>query len=134
MAFLEIGGTPCDEECAQTGVTRDAQEYNRLECRAYIEALRIKYGKEPEGAELRLKGSSHEFGTYYEVACHYDQNNEAARSYAFKVENGLATWEEAGFWKPVVYDRSQPVHVIRDPAAWSREANPTALPTLPAKV
>jgi hypothetical protein len=132
MAFVEIGGSPTEEECAQTGHTRDYDVYNRLECRAYVPGLRIVYGPEPEGAGLRTKDNPHEFGTYYEVLLKYDPADEAQRAYADKVENGLATWDEAGQWPPVTYDdKGQAVHVLDKPETWSKTANPECLKVLP---
>ena len=132
METIEIGGTPYEEDCAATGKTEDAQTYNRLECRAFIAALRQVYGKEPEGSELKLRGNPHEFGTYYEVVYRCEWRDDAHREHAAKLERGLKTWEEAGFWKPVTYDdQNQPIHTIYDPKAWRRETNPQALPKLP---
>jgi hypothetical protein len=126
MAIIEIGGVPSEEDCVATGVTENATSLNRLECRAYIEALRLKYGSEPEGAKLSTKGNPHDFGTFYEVVCRYDPEIKAAWEYAYLVENGLARWLDVGMWAPVMYDRCQPVSIIRDPALWLRETNPGA--------
>ena len=54
---LSIGGAPCDEECAQTGITNDAARLNRLECRAFMVALERKLGAIPEGCELFIKSN-----------------------------------------------------------------------------
>lgn len=127
METIEIGGTPCNEACAATGVTENASSLNRLECQAYIEGLRRKYGNEPEGAELRTKGNPHDYGTYYEVVCRFASDKPDAREYAERVESGLQTWFEVGMWTPVMYDdKSQPISIIRDPALWLQETNPGA--------
>ena len=117
---LSIGGAPCDEECAQTGITNDAARLNRLECRAFMVALERKLGAIPEGCELFIKSNPHDFGTYYEVWARYEANDQAAADYAFRCEGeGPATWQEVGMWPPVKYDgRGQPVHIIEDPRAW----------------
>lgn len=101
---LYIGPAPCDEDCAQIGVTEGASRLNRLECEAYINALRIVYGPEPDGAFLETKAERHDFGTYREVVCYYDTDNREAALYAFKVESGLRTWSEANMSAPVIYD------------------------------
>ena len=112
MDYIYIGPSPADEPCAQTGVTEGAERLNKLECRAYIDALRIVYGPEPEGAFLTIKRESHDFGDYFEVVCKYDDSDDVATDYAYKLENGLATWAEAGMVAPVLYDdRSQPVGI-----------------------
>lgn len=104
MDYLYIGSAPCDEACAQIGITEASGHYNRLECRAYIDALRIVYGNEPQGAFFTLKSEHHDYGSYCEVVIKYDENNDEACEYAFKVESGLATWDEAGMTAPVKYD------------------------------
>jgi hypothetical protein len=105
---LFIGPCPADEDCAQTGVTEGAERLNRAECAAYIEALRKVYGPEPENAYFHIKGQSHDFGRYYEVLIYFEDRDEAASAYAFKVESGLATWSEAEMEPPFRYDdRSQ---------------------------
>ncbi len=111
MDYIYVGPSPADEPCAQTGVTEGAERLNKLECYAYIEALRKVYGLEPDGAFLTIKRESgSEFGDYFEVVCKYDDSDDVATDYAYKLENGLATWAEAGMVAPVQYDdRSQPI-------------------------
>jgi len=110
LDILYIGPTPADEACAQTGVTEGAERLNKLECSYYIEALRKVYGPEPENAYLSIKRESHDFGTYFEVVCRFDDTDQAAVDYAYKVEDGLTLWSEAEMEAPVKYDsKSQPV-------------------------
>ena len=112
LDHLFIGPCPADEDCAQIGVTEGASRLNRIECEAYIEALRRVYGPEPEGAYLHTKTERHDFGNYKEVVCYYEDDKREAVEYAFKVEAGLGTWAEAGMTAPVQYDRkSQPLGV-----------------------
>ena len=112
IQHLYIGPCPSDEDCAQIGVTEGAERLNRLECEAYIEALRRVYGQEPEGAFLEVKSQGHDLGIYREVVCYYDDNVREAIEYAFKVETGLGTWAEADMLIPIFYDlNSQPVGV-----------------------
>jgi hypothetical protein len=124
---VEIGGAPFEENCAQTGSKQyDAYELNRLECRAYIVALKRKYGEPPDKALLRIRDYQHDFGTYCETVCRYDTDDEAAMAYATKVEKGLATWASVGMWPPVTYDETgrHAVHIIRKPDLWLKETNP----------
>ncbi|MDO8637597.1 MAG: hypothetical protein Q7R34_15420 [Dehalococcoidia bacterium] len=57
--------------------------------------IRKKLGPEPEGASLGIKSNPHDFGTYYEVLCYYDDENEEAAAYAYRCESESPThWEE----------------------------------------
>lgn len=101
---LIIGSSPANEDCAQVG-TDDYGSRARKECSAFIELIRRKLGPEPEGASLRIKGQAHDFGTYYEVAVSYDDTNEKATNYAYKVESKAPMkWDaqakvELGMWE-----------------------------------
>jgi hypothetical protein len=90
---LEIGSTPCDEDCAQVG----ADGYSvraRAECNAFREQLRRMFGPEPDGASLCIKSNPHDFGSYLEVAVKFDCDNEAACEYAYKCEGeGPSHWD-----------------------------------------
>ena len=98
--FLNIGSTPPDETCAQIGEV-DYDRKSRIECNLYIEALREKLGDEPDGARLAIKGFDHDFGRYYEVVCHYNDENEEATEYAYKCESdGPLTWAEVEMIAP----------------------------------
>lgn len=90
---IEIGSSPCDEDCVQVGA--DSYELlAREECNRFIELIRKKLGPEPEGARLFVKSNPHDFGTYLEVACRFDDENEAATRYAYRCEaEAPATWE-----------------------------------------
>ena len=96
--YIEIGSTPCDEECAQVGAD-DYAERSRKECRAYIGQLGrtlAAAGKEkPEGLALVVRGQSHDFGTYHEVACRFDDSDEDACELAYWIEaNGPTRWDD----------------------------------------
>ena len=91
--YLDIGCTPADEPCEQVGPNCNYPKM-RLECRVFIGQLRRIFGPEPEGADLRVKGFSHDFGTYYEVVCYFDCDNKAAVEYAYRCENIPASWDQ----------------------------------------
>jgi hypothetical protein len=92
--FLNIGSTPCNEDCAQVGA-HDYTERAVPECRRFIEVIRAKLGPEPEGARLAVKAFPHDFGTYHEVICYFEDSNPVAVEYAFKCESEApATWDE----------------------------------------
>ena len=97
MEYIELGSVPCDEPCAQVG-DDDYRERARRECRAYINQLTrmIKSaGKEiPEGFRLVIKSNPHDFGTYHEIACKFQDDNEAACELAYWVdENAPSLWD-----------------------------------------
>jgi len=90
--LVNIGSTPPSEECIQLGTENyDTLAFN--ECTRYIEHIRLVSGVEPEGALLAVKAFPHDFGTYHEVICYYDETNAQALDYAFFVEdNGPDSW------------------------------------------
>ena len=94
--YISIGATPADEECAQVGTPDYAHaQKSREEGKRFIELIRKKLGEEPEGASLAIKSFPHDFGTYHEVVCYYDDNNEQAVEYAYKCESDAPlTWED----------------------------------------
>jgi hypothetical protein len=83
---LEIGSSPCNEECAQVG-SDGYYERAQDECKRFIALIREKIGKEPEGARLFIKSNAHDFGTYYEVAVKFDPEDQAATEYAYRCES-----------------------------------------------
>ena len=91
--YLEIGSVPADEQCEQLGPNYDEKKA-RKECRVFINQLRRIHGPEPFGANLKVKSNPHDFGTYYEVACYYDDENEEAMNYAFNCEDIPENWDD----------------------------------------
>jgi hypothetical protein len=104
MEYINLGSTPCDEDCAQVG---DA-DYDRRateECYRYIQRIRDVVGPEPEGASLRIKSFNHDFGPYKEVVC-YHNNRPEAIDYVFWCEShGPLTWKGHES-RPWVYSNS----------------------------
>jgi hypothetical protein len=130
LESLSVGPAPPEANCAQIGVTPDAQRLNKLECQAYIAGLIKHCGAPPRGVSFRVKGNPHEFGTYYEVECRYPGDSPEAADYALKAEKGFPTWNEVRMWPPVTYDGSQPTLVLEHPELWSMDQNPLCLPTI----
>ena|ERR1700756_4621780 len=94
MEYVEIGPAPFDEDCAGIGQENFA-ERNRAECQAFRNQLRRELGEEPEGASLAIKSNPHDFGTYREVVCKYEDDNEAAIAYAYRCESDApAQWDD----------------------------------------
>lgn len=90
--YISIGSTPAEESCECVGPNCDYDKM-RAECRRFIDAIRVTLGPEPDGAQLRVKGFPHDFGTYYEVVCYYEEENETAVDYAFRCESDAPlTW------------------------------------------
>lgn len=84
--YITIGSSPAGEDCAQVG-TDNYTEQARRECNAYREQLLRQFGKEPGSARLAVKSFPHDFGSYLEVVCYYDDRDEAAMEYAFRLES-----------------------------------------------
>lgn len=100
--FLNIGSSPCDENCVELGSLNYGRNA-RAECLRFIDLIKEVCGNPPEGSELAIKAFPHDFGTYYEVVCYFDDSYPDAVDYAFHVEgNSPLKWgEEANsrLWK-----------------------------------
>jgi len=92
--YVELGTTPNDEECAQVG----SDNYNqiaRIEASAYVNQLKRLFPNIPAGVEFVLNSKPHDFGSYYDIAIKFLEDNEEAVNYAFNVENNMpANWDE----------------------------------------
>ena len=98
--YIELGQAPANEDCAQVG-DLNYQVNARRECQSYIQAIRNYLGPEPDGAELSYKSFPHDFGSYYEVVCYYDENKPESVDYAFKCERQAPlTWTDGGVRRP----------------------------------
>lgn len=92
--YIEIGPTPCDEQCQQVGMPSYDSEKANAECWAFLNQIRRIMGDEPDGARLSVKAFSHDFGTYREVVCYYDDAFAEAVEYAYKCEaNSPSNWD-----------------------------------------
>lgn len=124
MDTMEIGSGPAEEDCASVGSRiYDYETMAKLECTAFIAALKIKYGDLPEGARLKTKSNPHDMGSYYDVVCVFDPAKPDACAYALSVEKGMSLWEEVDFWPPVVYGGGA-ARALTDEKLWSRKTNP----------
>lgn len=84
--YIELGATPCGEFCADIG-DPDYPQKSRAECQRFIALLRKTFGHEPPGAHLETRTFEHDYGTYREVVCYYDEGNEPALEYAMQCES-----------------------------------------------
>lgn len=83
--YLNIGCTPCEEECEQLGPNYNPAKA-RAECEVFRRQLRRVCGEEPDGATLIIKSFPHDYGTYMEVCCRFISENEKAVEYALRCE------------------------------------------------
>jgi len=86
---LELGSSPCGEDCAQLG----SEGYRRralIECGAYrhqLERVIEAMGKPvPDGFALTIKGFQHDYGTYYEVVAIFESEEGADLAYALEAQ------------------------------------------------
>ena len=91
--YIEIGPSPAGEDCAQIGDDGSTQQ-NRRECQAFLHQIRRQFGPEPDGARLSIGANQHDFGTYYEVRCHYDTADEVSADYAYGCEDAAEHWDD----------------------------------------
>lgn len=99
--FIYIGSSPCEESCAQVGED-DYERKSRDECRRFIRDIRLELGPEPEGARLTSRSFPHDYGSYREVICEYDNENEEAVAYALKCESNAPA-----YWRPEPWPEPQ---------------------------
>lgn len=85
MDYLSIGSSPAEESCAQVGSDGYYAKAQK-ECKAYLHQLKRQFGEPPPGCTFKIKGNAHDFGTYYEVNVVFNENDEEATEFAYKVE------------------------------------------------
>lgn len=93
--YLELGATPCNEDCAQVGSDNYFEESSK-ESKRYIDLLEKKFGEHrPLSCSFRKKSFPHDFGSYYEVVVYFDSNDDESVKFAYHVENNLPeTWSD----------------------------------------
>ena len=93
--YLELGPVPSDETSQQVGTPEYSPSIARFECDLYRRVLRKQFGDEPREARLGIKSFPHDFGSYYEVVCYFDDSDETSMDYAFKLESEApAEWPD----------------------------------------
>lgn len=114
---IDLGAGPPEEDCAQLGRSPDFDTLNILEIEAWRCALIARHGPPPEGCRFKVIPNPHDFGCYRTLGLRVMSEDDATvADYAETVEEGLATWIEAGFRAPVRYDGAAPVVEHADPA------------------
>lgn len=95
--YLNLGPVPSEEPCAQVG-DPGYELKARGECKRFIELLRRKFGPEPAGGKLKVKGFEHDFGRYFEVIVVY--RDQESFDYALTLEEEApARWDEVPDFK-----------------------------------
>jgi len=89
-----IGSSPAYEKCV--GVGEENYESRSLEeCNRYIALIRKKLGPEPFAAQLSSKLFPHDFGSYREVVCYFNDDEPASAAYALACERyGPKDWKD----------------------------------------
>jgi hypothetical protein len=91
--YIEIGSSPAGEDCIQVSRDTDYLPAMRKECQRFLELIRKTLGPEQGTARLYVKSNPHDFGSYLEVTCSYDDQDEEGMKYAFRCER-----EAPEFW------------------------------------
>lgn len=86
MPYLNIGPCPAEETPVQFG-DDNYRQLAEAEGRRFITLIRDTMGPEPFGASLGLKWFPHDFGSYMEVVCRYDEAYPESEEYAFRCES-----------------------------------------------
>jgi hypothetical protein len=93
--YLSIGASPHAEDCAQVG-QENYRKQAMKELRAFKNQLERLFPNPPTGCYLTIKSFPHDFGTYYEVVCYFDDDIEESRHYAYNMENNTPeNWDAA---------------------------------------
>jgi len=92
---FELGTTvPHDEPCIQLG-ENDYSKFSKMEARALVNQITRNIGQPPYGASLKIISCPHDFGTYYDVAVVYDDEDEESEAYMLKAESAIpSNWDE----------------------------------------
>lgn len=106
--FIEIGPSPTEETCAQVG-SDNYQRESSVQCKVFRRMLNRLFPL-PEGVDavVSIKSFPHDFGSYREVVCHYDPENEAEADYAFRLERETPErWDAIAAWELIWFSQQQ---------------------------
>lgn len=93
--YLEIASAPIEEELISVTDKYPYHNAMRHECKVFLQQLQRQFPDIPEGAYLKIKSCSHDFGTYYEVVCSFDDELPASVDYAYTLESTTPLhWDE----------------------------------------
>lgn len=89
---LYIGESPAGEKCASLG-SDNYYEDSQLILKIWREQIKRELGEPPSGVQLIIKGSPHDFGTYYSLFAKFDDDDAKASAYAYKCECTAEKWD-----------------------------------------
>jgi hypothetical protein len=91
--YDNIGSSPTEENCAQVG-SMGYEQQARRECNAFKNQLLRAFGTPPGNASLSIKSFPHDFGSYLEVICNYDDESETESEYNLKcIDETPSHWD-----------------------------------------
>lgn len=94
IEYMEIGPTPCEEDCAQLG-TSDYRKISNIEMTAYINQLCREFATRLDYVDFGKKWFNHDFGSYGEVVVYYNTEDEESTKAAFFIESHLPMrWDD----------------------------------------
>lgn len=95
MEIVWLGATPAEEKAAQIGDPH-YESQAKAQCKALIGQYERMFPELPNaGITLEVRGSNHEFGTYYEVCAVAAVDDEVGLAMAYKLEASLpAEWDD----------------------------------------
>jgi len=93
-AEISIGATPSGEPCAQLG-SNNYEQLSATEIKAYSNQIKRMFPDMPMGIRFKKQANNHDFGVYHELAIQFDENNEEAVEYAYRVDGSVPEyWDE----------------------------------------
>jgi hypothetical protein len=92
---FEFGtSVPHDEPCIQMGEP-DYSRFSKMEARALINQIKREIGQPPYETGFSIISCAHDFGTYYDVAVVYDDDDEESQAYMLKAESAIPSkWDK----------------------------------------
>ena len=90
QTFIPLGAVPARESFAQVGESGYADRALG-ECQRFMTLLRQLIGPEPDGAQLRIRRSAPDAGSYLDVIVEFDDENTTARAYAIRCDREAPT-------------------------------------------
>ncbi len=88
IEYYEFDTVPYGEECAQVG-SIDYKKMANLEIVVLIDQIKRTYGNIPDGIVFKKAECYHDFGTYYEIRCYYNEDVEKQVEYVMSIEQNF---------------------------------------------
>ena len=97
--YLAIAAAPLEEEHSKAGQP-DHTERSRLECRIFQRMLERRFPAPNDHVHLVVRCFPHSYGTYREVEACFDDQDEAACEYAYRLERETpAKWDAIALYE-----------------------------------